>query len=207
MKQIASWMAKGLLAVLPIVVTLYALYWLVTTAEGVLAPLIKAIFGADHYVPGSGLVVVAAALVGAGILIDAYVGRWIIALVEAIVDRVPLVKTIYGAVQDLLRFVIPSQSQSQARRVVAWQASPDAWLVGFVTGEPIARFDALGDAEDWVAVYFPMSYQVGGYTVTLRERDLHTLDMKVEDAMRSVLTAGVARRVTGSNGRPSRPGS
>ncbi|HSG88178.1 MAG TPA: DUF502 domain-containing protein [Pseudomonadales bacterium] len=203
MKQILSWMAKGLLAVLPIIVTLYLLWWLVTTAEGVLAPVIKALFGAEAYVPGSGLVLVAAALVGTGILIDAYVGRWVLTLMEAIVDRVPLVKTIYGAVQDLLRFVIPSQSEQQARRVVAWQASKDAWLVGFVTGEPIARFDALGDSEDWVAVYFPMSYQVGGYTLTLRERDLEALDMKVEDAMRSVLTAGVARRVTGSPDRPT----
>jgi uncharacterized membrane protein len=203
MKQIASWMAKGLLALLPIVVTLYAFWWLVTTAEGVVAPLIKALFGEAAYVPGSGLVLVAGALIGMGILIDAYVGRWALTLVEAIVDRLPLVKTIYGAVQDLLHFVVPSQSEQQARRVVAWQAAEDAWLVGFVTGEPIARFDALGDGEDWVAVYFPMSYQVGGYTLTLRERDLEALDMKVEDAMRSVLTAGVARRVTGSSDRPS----
>lgn len=192
MKQIIAWMAKGLLAVLPIVITLWALFWLITTAEGLLAPAIRAIFGEEHYVPGSGLVVVAAALVGAGILIDAYVGRWIIGLVESVVDRLPLVKSIYGGVRDLVRFVMPESGGEQARKVVAWQVRDDAWLVGFVTGEPWVRFDAMGEADDFVTVYFPMSYQVGGYTLMLRERDLTVLDMKVEDAMRSVLTAGVA---------------
>lgn len=230
MKQILAWMAKGLLAILPITITLYALYWLVTTAEGLLAPLIRWAFGEGFYVPGSGLVLVAGLLVGAGILIDAYVGRWLLRFVETIVDRLPLVKTIYGAVEDLLRFVIPSQSKEQARKVVAWEASENAWLVGFVTGAPFVHLDAMGadpgslqdGARDraqarkqdraqpkggrepagngdeggngWVSVYFPMSYQVGGYTLMLREADLQVLDMTVEEAMRSVLTAGVARR-------------
>ncbi|MDZ7827140.1 MAG: DUF502 domain-containing protein [Gammaproteobacteria bacterium] len=194
MKQIIAWMAKGLLAVLPIVITLWVLFWLISTAEGLLAPAIRALFGAENYVPGSGLVVVAGALVGAGILIDAYVGRWIIGMVESVVDRLPLVKSIYGGVRDLVRFVMPASGGEQARKVVAWQARDDAWLVGFVTGEPWVRFDAMGEADDFVTVYFPMSYQVGGYTLMLRERDLTVLDMKVEDAMRSVLTAGVAAR-------------
>ena len=194
MKQIIAWMAKGLLAVLPIVITLWAVFWLISTAEGLLAPAIRALFGAENYVPGSGLVVVAGALVGAGILIDAYVGRWIIGMVESVVDRLPLVKSIYGGVRDLVRFVMPESGGEQARKVVAWQVRDDAWLVGFVTGEPWVRFDAMGEADDFVTVYFPMSYQVGGYTLMLRERDLTVLDMKVEDAMRSVLTAGVAAR-------------
>ena len=194
MKQILAWMAKGLLAILPITITVYALYWLVTTAEGLLAPLIRMVFGNGFYVPGSGLVLAAGLLIVMGILIDAYIGRWLLRLLESIVDRLPLVKTIYGAVEDLLRFVIPSQSKEQAHKVVAWQARGDAWLVGFVTGQPFVRLDAMGEDESWVSVYFPMSYQVGGYTLMLRETDLEVLDMKVEDAMRSVLTAGVARR-------------
>lgn len=212
MKQILAWMAKGLLAILPITITVYALYWLVTTAEGLLAPLIRMVFGEGFYVPGSGLVLVTGLLVGTGILIDAYVGRWLLRLLESIVDRLPLVKTIYGAVEDLLRFVIPSQSKEQARKVVAWEARDNAWLVGFVTGAPFVHLDAMGtgtgaggttaaagdepgsEGGGWVSVYFPMSYQVGGYTLMLREADLQVLDMTVEEAMRSVLTAGVARR-------------
>ena len=194
MRQIIAWMAKGLLALLPIVITLWVLFWLISTAEGLLAPAIRALFGAENYVPGSGLVVVAGALVGVGILIDAYVGRWVIGMVESVVDRLPLVKSIYGGVRDLVRFVMPESGGEQARKVVAWQVRDDVWLVGFVTGEPWVRLDAMGEADDFVTVYFPMSYQVGGYTLMLRERDLTVLDMKVEDAMRSVLTAGVAGR-------------
>lgn len=195
MKQIVAWMGKGLLGLVPILVTFYALYWLVTTAEGLLAPAIRAVFGAEDYIPGSGLVVAAGLMIGAGILIDAYVGRWILRAVEAVIDRVPLVKSVHGAVRDLMRFVLPGEeAEKQARKVVAWQPREGAWMVGFVTGEPIVRLDAMAeDPSDFVSVYFPMSYQIGGYTLLLRESDLTELDMSVEEGMRSVVTAGVVR--------------
>jgi uncharacterized membrane protein len=194
MKQLVTWMAKGLLAVVPILVTLYVLWWMVTGTEALLAPMVDAIFGKGDYLPGTGLVLVAAGLVAVGMLIDAYVGRWLLQLVERIVDQVPLVKTIYGAVRDLLHFAVPGQDGRAARRVVAWEARPDAWMIGFVTGPAPRAMGAVTAAGAWVCVYFPMSYQIGGYTLTLPERDLQVLDLSVEEAMRSVLTAGVMRR-------------
>ncbi|MCC5888615.1 MAG: DUF502 domain-containing protein [Gammaproteobacteria bacterium] len=191
MKQLMSWLGKGMLAVVPALVTLYALIWLVSTLEGLLGVPLEAIFGARVYIPGMGLLLAVGLLIGIGVLIDLYVGRLVIDAMEAMIDRVPVVKSIYGAVRDLLQFAIPGKDE-EARRVVAWECKPGVWMVGFVTGP---AFVPVGnDGEDRVSVYFPMSYQIGGYTFLLPESELTTLDMTVEDAMKGVLTAGVMGR-------------
>lgn len=190
MKQLVTWLGKGMLAVVPALVTLYALIWLFRTLEGLLGGPLQAALG-DLYVPGTGLLLAVGLLIGIGVLIDLYVGRWVVDTMESIIDRVPVVKSIYGAVRDLLQFAIPGKDE-EARRVVAWECKPGAWMVGFVTGPAFVPVGEDGEAR--VSVYFPMSYQIGGYTLLLPESDLKTLDMTVEEGMKGVLTAGVMGR-------------
>lgn len=189
MNRLLSWFAKGLLAVVPITLTVGALLWLVTSAEGLLAPVIRWLLGDDRYVPGSGLVLVALLLVAAGIFVERVGGAWLLDLLERLVDRVPLVKSFYGGVRDVLHFVVPGRQEEETRRVVAWSPREEVWIFGFVTGDPLV--DPVGDGASRVSVYFPMSYQVGGYTLVLRECDLVPVDVSVEEAMRGVLTAGM----------------
>lgn len=188
MKLIMTWFGKGMLAIVPALVTIYALVWLFATLEGLLAVPLQALLGERLYVPGTGLFLAIGILIGVGVLIDAYVGRWLVDTMEAVVDRVPVVKSIYGAVRDLLQFALPGPDDD-ARRVVAWECREGVWMVGFVTGP---AFVAVGEPDvERVSVYFPMSYQIGGYTFLLPESELTTLDLTVEEAMKGVLTAGV----------------
>lgn len=201
MKQIMTWLGKGMLAVLPALITLYAIYWLLSLLEGILGTPLQWLLGEGWYLPGMGLALGIAILVGVGMLIDAYIGRWIVDMMEALVERVPVVKSIYGAVRDFLQFAL-GQRQQDIRRVVAWECRPDTWIVGFVTGPAYFSFkpddDLAGEAraelrEEHVSVYFPMSYQIGGYTLVLPDSELATLDMGVEEAMKGVLSAGVVK--------------
>jgi uncharacterized membrane protein len=147
------------------------------------------LLGERFYFPGSGLVLALLVLIVVGVLIEIYVGRIVLEAVERAVDRVPVVKSIYWAIRDLLHFALPGERSDSNRRVVAWQCMPGAWMVGFVTGP---AFVGVGDpGEERLTVYFPMSYQIGGYSLLLRDRDLTTLDMSVEDAMKAIVTAGV----------------
>jgi uncharacterized membrane protein len=190
MKQLLAWLGKGMLAVLPAAATVYALYWLFMLLEGVLGPLLLPLLGARFYLPGMGLLLALATLIGVGVLIDIYVGRIVVDAMERLVNRVPVVKTIYGAVRDLLHFALPGEdTDTTTRRVVAWECQPGAWMIGFVTGPAFAPVGMPGERR--VTVYFPMSYQIGGYSLLLLEHDLITLDMSVEDAMKAVVTAGV----------------
>jgi uncharacterized membrane protein len=190
MKQLLTWLGKGTLAVLPAAATVYAFYWLFMLLEGVLAPLLLPLVGERLYVPGFALAVALGVLIGVGVLIDVYVGRIVVDAMERVVNRVPVVKSIYGAVRDMLQFAIPGQGpDNSSRRVVAWECRPNVWMIGFVTGP---AFVAVGEpGEERLTVYFPMSYQIGGYSLLVHERDLTTLDMSVEDAMKAVVTAGV----------------
>jgi uncharacterized membrane protein len=189
-KQVLTWLAKGVLAVLPAAATVYAVYWLFMLLEGLLTPLLLPLVGDRYYLPGMGLLLALTTLIGVGVLIDIYVGRIVVETMERIVSRIPLVNSIYAAVRDLLHFALPGdEADTATRRVVAWECRPGAWMVGFVTGP---AFAPVGEPDEQrVSVYFPMSYQIGGYSLLLRENDLRPLDISVEDAMKAVVTAGV----------------
>ena len=87
---------KGLVTILPFAITIYFLVWLVSSTEALLSPLIPA----RYYFPGLGVVTVILVLTAIGILINAYLFNWIILLGERVFARVPVVKTLFGAVQD-----------------------------------------------------------------------------------------------------------
>lgn len=215
MRRLLAWLLTGSAAVVPVVITVYALVWLITGAEGLLAPALRALIGEAAYVPGLGLLAVLGVLIVTGALLDIYVGRRLFDFFEHLVERLPVVKTVYGAIRDLMRFAVP-QDGDDLRRVVGYRLDDDAWIIGFVTGAASVQLPRAGDGgpppgpatlemravgedappdtdAEWVSVYFPLSYQIGGYTAIVRSSRLVALDLTVEEAMRQVLTAGVMR--------------
>ncbi len=189
MKKIWNLLMKGLAAVLPIGVTIYVVWWLGTSAEALLRDAITLVIPERYYWPGMGLVVGFLLLLGAGLVVNAYVVRWMMQAWEEFLARIPLVKTVYAALRDLVKFLPGDGRRRDLRRVVI-AAFGDARAIGFVTRESPPELGAA--AADAVAVYFPMSYQIGGYTLYLPRDRLTPLDMSVEEAMRLVLTGGVS---------------
>jgi uncharacterized membrane protein len=189
MKKIWNLLMKGLAAVLPIGLTLYVVWWLGSKAESLLRDAITLFLPERHYWPGLGLIVGFLLLLAVGVLVNAYLVRWILAAWERFLERIPLVKTLYAALRDLVRF-LPGEKRRDLKRVVV-ATFGEARAIGFVTRESVPE---LGTSEeDTVAVYFPMSYQIGGYTLYLHRDRLATLDLSVEEAMRIVLTGGVSQ--------------
>ena len=110
---------------------------------------------------------------------------------EARLEQVPLVKTVYQAVNDFFGFFSSSVSEATSK-VVSVSLKDDTRLVGFVTDSSLSAFSDLSD--DLIAVYLPMSYQVGGYTLLVPKSQVEFLDVPAEEAMRFVLTAGIRRQ-------------
>ena len=181
---------KGLAAVLPVAVTLYVVYWLGTTAENFLGNGLRLVLPEHMYRPGMGLVVGFLVVLGAGMLVNAYIVRRAIRLGEKLLARIPLVKTIFGALKDLARFLPASGERRDLQRVVRWKFGT-ARLVGFVTSEQVHPRLGGADASDLVAVYFPLSYTIGGYTLFLPRDELEHSDLAVEEALRMVLIGGI----------------
>lgn len=191
MSQLGRILLKGLVTILPIGLTVYLIYWLGVTTESLLSGPIRWFVPDDQYVPGMGLVAGFIVLFIVGLLVNAYVVRRSMHVVESLVMRVPVVKTVYGALRDVTKLVNTSGKKSELERVVMVEFGPGR-VMGFVTQEH-ATLPGVGTDEDLVAVYLPMSYQIGGYTVYLPKRHIEPTDLTVEAAMRIVLTGGLQR--------------
>lgn len=204
MKQLWNLVMKGLAAVLPIGLTLYVVIWLGTSAESLLRDAITLVLPERHYWPGLGLLVGFVLLVIAGLIVNAYVVRWFLSGWDQFLERIPLVKTVYGALRDLVRF-LPGDGKRRDLQRVVMASFGEAQAIGFVTREDVSELGIESAGHGVVAVYFPMSYQIGGYTLYLPRHRLTPLAMGVEEAMRLVLTGGVS--VTPPSLAPPRPKS
>jgi uncharacterized membrane protein len=191
MRRLWNTFLKGLVAVLPVALTLYLVFWLGSTAEAILSGPLRALLPEDRYWPGLGLLVGFLLVLLVGVMVNAYVVRRLLRLGESVLARIPIVKTIFGALKDVTRFLPASGKSRDLKRVVVWRLGT-AQLIGFVTEEQISPRLFGAAAVELVAVYFPMSYQIGGYTLYLHKDELRETDLSVEEAMRLALIGGVS---------------
>src|SRR5690349_13187713 len=162
MKKLGSILLKGLVTILPIGLTVYFVYWLGVTTEGLLSKPIKFALG-DNYYPGMGLVTGFLLLFLVGLAVNQFLVRRLLALGEELLLRVPVVKTVYSAIRDMTRLVNTDKKKGDLDRVVTVDVGLGK-LIGFVTQEH-ANTLGIGGGDDLVAVYLPMSYQIGRYTI------------------------------------------
>lgn len=186
-KKTALLIAQGLLALLPISLTLYFLVWLVTAIEMGLTPLIPE----SLYFPGMGLIAGLMLLLLTGIAVNVYVVERFIGWSGKIFERIPLIKTIYGAIQDAVN-LINLGKQQKIQSVVSVKITDSIHLIGFITSNEGAK--KLFNDDNKLGVYVPLSYQIGGYTLYVDSDQVPPLDIDVESAMRIALTGGNAPR-------------
>lgn len=190
MKRLTAIFLQGLIAVLPLAVTGFLIVWLGTAAERTLSVAIKWILPDAWYVTGMGVVAGIALIFLIGLLVNVWGVPRLIRFGERLIERIPLVKTIYGAVRDLLGFFGKSDKGGPLSQVVMVSIGETDRVVGLLTRE---RFDGLPaglGGEGDVAVYVPFSYQIGGFTLIVPRERIEPIDMTLEDAMRFIVTAG-----------------
>lgn len=190
MKFIANTFLKGLLLVLPLAITFGLLYWLLVSAEEIFKLPLQLLLPAGWYIPGMGVVFAVLVVFAFGIFAQVFLIKHLFAGVEKLVEQIPFVKVLYTSARDLLNFMV-GDTDGEMRKVVTVTLNGQFKLIGFVTNEDVT----LGEQTDLVAVYLPMSYQVGGYLLYLPKSQLEPLDIPVEQAMRQVLTAHIKRDV------------
>lgn len=190
MRKIWNTMLRGLVAILPIGLTLYLIYWLAVTAERVFSGVIKLVIPESAYWPGLGLLTGLVVLFAAGLAVNAYLVRRALRFGDRLFARIPVVKTVYVAIRDFTRFFPSSGQGSDLKRVVLVPFGPGK-AIGFVTSESAAALGLGSRDDDKVAVYLPMSYMIGGHTVFLPRDTLEPTSLSVEAAMRVALMGGV----------------
>jgi len=184
---------KGLVVVIPLALTLAILWWMAKYAESLLGGLLARGLPSGWYVPGLGLVSAVAITMLIGLLSHVLLFQKFFSWGESILNRLPLVKSIYSAIKDFIDYLSPDSKAAMNKVVLVKIPGQDIETLGFVTREDFSSLPLSLTVEDPVAVYLPMSYQIGGYTLFLPRSCLTPVNMSFEEGMRLVLTAGVSR--------------
>jgi len=188
MNALGKLFLKGLAVVIPAALTLAILWWLARGAERLLGGLLAEFLPAGWYIPGMGLLAAVAITILVGLLTHVILFQRLFAVGEAILNRLPLVKSIYSAIKDFMAYFSPDSKEAMRKVVLVKPPGQTFQLIGFITREDFSRLPVELSVDDPVAVYLPFSYQIGGYTLFLPRSCLEPVDMSFEEAMKLVLT-------------------
>jgi len=191
MKPIGRIFLTGIFTILPILATIYLVVWLFAAVERFLGKQLLLLLPDEYYRAGMGLLAALVLIFLIGLLMRAWLFRQLIKVGESLLLKIPLIKVVYRSLKDLFG-LFSDEKNSEALQVVSVQLpGTDMRLLGFLTRTDFSDMPKGVGNEGEVAVYLPMSYQVGGYTVMIPRSRVTPVPMSRQEAMRFVLTAGL----------------
>jgi len=180
---------RGLFAIAPVALTMALLLWLFNTLESLFQPIVEGIVGKEHYFNGIGILVALVLIFFIGMLINNWILQKLRAGIDTIFRKIPLVKTLYNSIGEMMSYFSSKDSHKEGKVVMVEIAGMKC--MGMITRDDFSSL-APGIAEPGeVAVYLPMSYQIGGYTVMIPKSRVTVVSMTMEEGMRFAITAGV----------------
>ncbi len=192
MKYVGKVFMQGLVITLPLVLTFVILRWLGRILEGLMDPVFETVYPPAVDIPGLGILLSLMFVFIVGALVHLWFVRVLFERFEGVLGMIPLVKSVYGSFRDILRFVTGTGSRDFQRVVLVKPGGDDGpRLVGLVTRSDFSDWSRGPNTDNALAVYTPLSYQFGGYTLIVSEDRVEDLDLTLEEGLRFALTAGV----------------
>jgi len=191
--NLRRYLIAGVLVWLPILATVWVVTFILHLMDltlKVLPPAFRPEALVGFSLPGIGAVFALIVLLLTGLLVTNLIGRRLIVWGEELLNRIPVVRTVYGGVKSFAESVF---SQSNAFRKVVMVEYPraGAWSIGFLTAEDVPEVSEKLH-EPHVAVYISSALNAtAGYLVIVPRRAVVELDMSVDAAMKMIITCGV----------------
>jgi len=188
------WFFTGLILLIPILVTVYLFMAVVRHMDGILH-LIPAAYQPDHilsfHIPGLGVLLTLLIVLLTGMIGASFIGRWFVRMGEKIVERIPLVRSVYSALKNVLETILQDNEDAFRRVVLIEYPRPGLFVLAFVAGVDKGEIQhATG--EQVIAVFVPTTPNpTSGFLLYVPEKDTIPLDMSVEEGMKCVISAGV----------------
>lgn len=204
MKRLSKYFLRGLLTVLPLALTVYVLVLFLGWVESLALVIFGPFFG-GFYVPGMGLLLGILIIVGIGALLSKAQVREALTFIELPFTKLPVVKSIYSSLKSFSDYFSPSGKSGGQQVVVLRMPGTELEIVGLVTRRSFADLPEGFLPGERVAVYLPMGYMIGGYTVFVPASCVTPIDMSVEEAMRSSLIAWMEPKAMASPRRADEP--
>ncbi len=178
----------GLVVVIPILITAFALYWLFRVLDGFLSPLIHEIVGRE--IPGLGILIEIVFIFLVGILATNVLGSRVLKWFQTLLIRIPVVKNIYPTVKQLVEAFHPSSSSSFQKVVLVEYPKEGTLSVGFLTSQ--ISLQGPGQSQRMVSVYIPTNNLYLGHVALFKEEDLIVTGFTIEEGLKIVLSGGTA---------------
>lgn len=192
-RSLRRYLVAGVLVWLPILATIWVVSFMLRIMDRtllLLPPSYRPEALVGFSLPGLGAVFALIVLLLTGLLVTNLIGRRLVVWGEDLLNRIPVVRTVYGGVKSFAESVF-SQSNSFRKVVMVEYPRAGAWSIGFLTAEDVPEIsDKMG--EPHAAVYISSALNAtAGYLVVVPRRQLIELDMSVDEAMRMIITCGV----------------
>jgi len=192
---VKRYLVTGLLIWIPLVITVWVLHLLVTTMDhslDLLPPALQpeALFGVR--IPGLGVILTVVIVISTGVLASNILGQRIVHVWENLLRRIPVVNTIYHGVKQVSDTLFKPGGQAFRKTLLIEWPREGTWTIAFLTGTP-GGDTAVHLKGDYVSVYVPTTPNpTGGYFVMLPREDVIELDMTVDEALKYIISMGVA---------------
>lgn len=193
--RLRAYLLAGIVVTAPISITVYLTYIFLTFMDKQVAKILPDDWYSDFYgytaIPGLGLIVALVFFVFVGWFAKNFLGRLFIRMSETIVDRMPVIRTLYGAIKQIFETIMASQSQAFREAVMLEYPRKGVWSIGFVTGKTEGEVQRVTDKET-INVFVPTTPNpTSGYLLFVPREELVFLDMSVEEAVKLVVSAGI----------------
>jgi uncharacterized membrane protein len=192
MARLYRYFFRGLITILPIILTIYVLFIFLTWSENAALSLLSPFIG-GFYIPGMGLTLGVLLILLIGYLVSKDRVQRIFHFVEMPFTNIPVVKSIYSSLKSFADYFSANAKTDTQHVVVLRIPGQPIEFVGLITRRNTEGLPEGFMTGDRVAVYLPMGYMIGGYTVFVPTSWVQPIDMPVEEAMRASLIAWMAR--------------
>jgi uncharacterized membrane protein len=191
-KHIKSKFFTGLFILIPLIVTIYIVYVIISFFEPLVGPLIKSILfrlsGQEIYIPGIGFILFIIVTYVTGMIASNYFGKTALSRGEKLLKRIPFVKTIYSSVKDMTDAFSSDKVKSFKEAVLVEFPFPGRYTIGFVT----KRIEIEG--QSFCTVFIPPTpIPTAGFLIMVREEELKFLDISIDTALKYIISLGTTK--------------
>jgi len=186
----------GLVVIAPLYLTIYIVWGMIRFIDGKIVPLVPGLYNPETYigidVPGFGLIVFILVTAIVGAMTKGLFGRQIVHFGERMVDRMPIVRSIYNALKQILETVLSQSSTSFQHVVIVEYPRKGTWGVGFLATTETGEIGARLGGREMASVFIPTTPNpTSGFLIFVPVEDIIILDMTLEEGAKLIISGGL----------------
>lgn len=193
--RLRNYFLAGILITAPVGLTVYIAWLFISWVDDTVLPLVPPHYNPENYLPfslpGIGLIIVLVVLTTIGAVTAGIFGRLTRQLMESVLNRLPIIRSLYGAIKQITETVLANKSAAFRECVLVEFPRKNAWTIGFVTGATPEEVAASLEG-DPVTIYVPTTPNpTSGYLIFVPRAECIFLDMSVEDGIKLIVSGGI----------------